>query len=184
MRVIVALLLLVSSAGDAGEILESSITLDAGVYAIRVEALIAAPPPTVLQFLTDYDQLTAINTTIKESRIVHTYSPTKHRVQTLIRACILFFCRNVRQLQDVEQHNERLLVATIIPAESDFRQGRVQWQLAESDGATRMSFTATLEPAFWVPPVIGPWLVKRRIVSELLESAGYMEAATQQTGTP
>ena len=184
MRAIVALLLLLSSAGDASEILESSITLDAGVYVIRVEALIAAPPPTVLQLMTDYDRLTAINTTIKESRIVHTYSPTKHRVQTLIRACILFFCRNVRQLQDVEQHNERLLVATIIPAESDFRQGTVRWQLAESGGGTRMSLTATLEPAFWVPPVIGPWLVKRRFVSELLESAGHMEAAALQTGTP
>ena len=47
-----------------------------------------------------------------------------------------------------------------------------------------MSLTATLEPAFWVPPVIGPWLVKRRFVSELLESADHMEAAALQTGTP
>ena len=40
-----------------------------------------------------------------------------------------------------------------------------------------MHFSAELEPAFWVPPIIGPWLFRHKITSELLESATYMEMA-------
>ena len=174
---LVALLLLAPALASAGKILDSSVTLEDGVYAIAVDARIIAPPDTVFGFLTDYDHLSSINSSIRESRIIHTYSPARHRVRTRIRACILFFCRSVRQVQDIEQQNNHLLVAQIIPELSDFRQGRAEWRLSDATGATDMHFTARLEPAFWVPPVIGPWLFRHKIISELLESAAHMETA-------
>jgi hypothetical protein len=177
MRGLLAALLLVPSLAGAGRILDSSVTLEDGVYAIAVEARIIASPDTVFGFLTDYERLPSINSSIRESSIIHTYGPAKHRVHTLIRACILFFCRSVRQVQDLEQQNKHLLVAHIIPELSDFRQGRAEWRLSDAAGATDMHFTARLEPAFWVPPVIGPWLFRHKIVSELLESAAHMETA-------
>ncbi|MGB5260548.1 MAG: SRPBCC family protein [Gammaproteobacteria bacterium] len=177
MRGIVALLLLMPVAAHAGKIVDSSVTLEDGVYAIDVEAVIGASPDIVMRLLTDYDHLHAINSSIRESRIIHTYSPVKHRVRTLIRACILFFCRSVHQVQDIEKHGEHRLVADIIPHLSDFRLGRAEWRLAVSGADTAMHFTAQLEPAFWVPPVIGPWLFRHKIVSELLESAAHMEMA-------
>ena len=183
MHLFVALLLL-PVAANAGEVLHSSIRVIEGVYEVRVDVHIAAPPATVLRFLTDYERLTDISPTIKESRIVQTFSPTRHRVQTVIRACILFFCRSVHQVQDVEQQSARLLVATYLPDESDFRQGNARWQLTESNGQTSMMFSATLEPDFWVPPLIGPWMIQRRIVNELLASATHMEAAVQSAVAP
>ena len=177
MRGLLAALLLAPALASAGRILDSSVTLEDGVYVIAVEARIIAPPDTVFGILTDYEHLTSINSSIRESSIIHTYNPAKHRVHTLIRACILFFCRSVRQVQDLEQQNNHLLVAHIIPELSDFRQGRAEWRLSDAAGATDMHFTARLEPAFWVPPVIGPWLFRHKIVSELLESAVYMETA-------
>jgi hypothetical protein len=183
MRGIVALLLLIPLVAHAGKVLDSSVTLEDGVYAIRVEALINASPEVVFRFLTDYDHLATINSSIRESRIIRTYSPEQHRVRTLIRACILFFCRSVRQVQDMQMHNDHRLVADIIPQLSDFRQGRAEWRLTGSDADTTMQFTALLEPAFWVPPVIGPWLFRHKIVSELLESAAHMEMAALEPAT-
>jgi hypothetical protein len=177
MKGVVAALLLIPAAAQAGRILDSSVTLDDGVYSISVAARIAAPADTVYRFITDYDRLTTINTAIRESRIIRTDGPDRHRVRTVIRACILFFCRSVLQVQDMERHAGHRLVAVIIPEASDFRQGRAEWRLAGAGADTTMYFEAKLEPAFWVPPVIGPWLFRNKIVSELLESAAHMEAA-------
>ena len=177
MKAAVAALLLMPAIAAAGRILDSSVTLDDGVYTISVEARIAAPADTVFHFITDYDHLNTINTAIRESRIIRTDGPDRHRVRTVIRACILFFCRSVLQVQDMERHSGHRLVADIIPELSDFRQGRAEWRLADAGDATTMNFDAELEPAFWVPPIIGPWLFRNKIVSELLESAAHMEAA-------
>jgi hypothetical protein len=38
-----------------------------------------------------------------------------------------------------------------------------------------LQFTDTFEPDFWVPPVIGPWLIQRKLVRELTETMAYIE---------
>jgi hypothetical protein len=171
-----ACLLLAAGSACAGEIRDSSVILADGVYRIAVDARIAAPPDAVFRSITDYDHLSRINHSIEESRIIHTFSPVRHRVRSVIKACILLFCRRVTQVQDISQRDRVRVEADILPELSDFRYGRAVWQL-EADGPdTLMHFTAQLKPAFWVPPLIGPWLFENKIVSELLESATAIEA--------
>lgn len=177
MRRCVACLLLVPLVAGAGEILDSDVELDDGTYRITVNARIDAPPATVHRLLTDYDHLSLINRSIEESLIVQTYSPVEHRVHTVIKACILFFCRRVTQLQDITQYDDGSIKAVILPEGSDFRHGTARWELAADGQGTRMHFTAELEPAFWIPPLIGPWLFERKIVQEIRESAWHMEMA-------
>ncbi len=86
------------------------------------------------------------------------------------------FCRRVTQVQDIVQYGQRRVEASILPALSDFRYGRAVWQLEPDGTHTLMHFTAQLEPSFWVPPLIGPWLFENKIVDELLESATKIEA--------
>ena len=179
---LLACLLFVPAAALAGEIDMSSVTLADGVYRIAVDARIAAPPDTVHQRITDYNHLSSINHAIKESRVIQAFGPDRHRVHSVIKACILFFCRRVSQVQDITQYGQRRVEASILPELSDFRYGRAVWQL-EADGTdTLMRFTAQLEPAFWVPPLIGPWLFENRIVSELLESATAIETGWRRQG--
>jgi hypothetical protein len=173
--------LLLPLAVTAGEIMESAVTEQDGVYDIDIRARIAAPVVMVHRVITDYDHLHRANPAIVESRVVHEYSPLRHRVHTVIEACILFFCRRVVQLQDIVQQGTSRIEAFILPQESDFRYGWALWELSAAGTATDMHFRARLEPAFWVPPLIGPWLFERQILHELLESARYMEA---QAGMP
>jgi hypothetical protein len=176
-RGILAGLLLIPVIVIAGEILDSAVTLEDGVYAIRVDARINASPEAVYRFITDYEHLSSINPSIHESHIIYTYSPARHRVRTVIRACILFFCRSVLQVQDIEQQGGTRLTADFVPEQSDFRQGRAEWVLTGSGSTTTMHFSAELEPAFWVPPIIGPWLFRHKVTRELLASAAYMEVS-------
>lgn len=170
--------LLLPLAVTAGEIMKSSVTERDGIYDIDILARIDAPLATVHRVITDYDSLYRVNHAIVESRIVHSDSPEKHRVHTVIKACVLLFCKRVVQLQDIVQQGRERVEAFILPEASDFRYGRALWELTPDGSATDMHFTAQLEPAFWVPPLIGPWLFERQILSELLESARYMEAQT------
>jgi hypothetical protein len=168
--------LLLPLAAMAGDILASMVTEHHGTYSIDVQARIEAPLATVHRVITDYDHLYRVNPAIVESRIVRRDSPVKHRVYTVIEACILLFCRRVVQMQDIVQQGGRRVEALILPQESDFRRGVAVWELTADGATTDLHFTAQLEPAFWVPPLIGPWLFERQILHELLESARYMEA--------
>lgn len=164
----------------AAEILDSAVDLEAGTYRIEVDARIDAPLETVHRLITDYDNLSRINRSIEESRVLRVHSPDRHRVHTVIRACILFFCKRVIQLQDITQYGSDRVEAVILPEGSDFRYGIARWDLAPDGRWTRMHFTAELEPAFWVPPLIGPWLFERKIVQEILDSARHMESDAPQ----
>jgi len=175
MKGLVIAILLVPVLAQAGRILHSSASVEDGIYRVSVVASINAPPDTVLRTITDYAHLTAINPSILESSVLQTFSPNRYRVRTQMRVCILVFCRNVLQVQDVEQLDNTRLVADIVPEYSDFRAGRAEWVLEGSRDRTVLNFSAWVEPSFWVPPVIGAWLFRRKIVSEMLATSSYME---------
>jgi hypothetical protein len=82
----------------------------------------------------------------------------------------------VVQVQDVTLLAGHVIEAVILPEFSDFRSGLARWQLTARGAATQLEFSNSFEPDFWVPPVIGPWLIKRKLVWEVTETAMYIEA--------
>ena len=173
MRLIAVLLL--PSAALAGEILASSVNHEGTVYSLSVTARIDAPLDTVYRSITDFDNLAAINPAIEESQLLATPALDMRRVRSVIRVCILMFCKRVEQVQDVTLMEGYAIKAVIVPQGGDFRSGVAHWQLTASGAATEMLFTNTFEPDFWVPPVIGPWLIKRKLTREVAETAMYIE---------
>jgi len=182
-RLVIVCTLLAPCLVSAGEIEALSVTKQAGTYLIDARARIDAPVATVYAMITDYNHLDRVSPSIEESRTIHRYSPIKYRVHTVIKACILFFCKRVTQLQDIVQHDNQRVEADILPAASDFYHGHAVWELAAADTATTLHFTAELEPKFWVPPLIGSWLIKRQLIDDILISAGYMENMGQRQGS-
>jgi len=175
MRLIVVLLLM-PPAALAGEILDSSVNHEGFIYSLSVKARIDAPLDTVYRSITDFDNLAAINPAIEESQLLATPTADTRRVRSVIRVCILMFCKRVEQLQEVTLLDDYAIEAVVLPQGGDFRSGVAHWQLTASGAATEMLFTNTFEPDFWVPPVIGPWLIKRKLVREVAETAMYLEA--------
>ena len=153
---------------------------EAGVYRLSVSARIEAPQAAVYSAITDYDNLAAINPSIVSSQAFATADPRTHRVRSVIKVCILMFCKQVVQLQRVVQLDSRSIEAVILPEGSDFRAGFARWQFGGDDATTELHFSEELEPDFWVPPVIGPWLIERELVRQVAATARYIE----QQGTP
>jgi hypothetical protein len=66
--------------------------------------------------------------------------------------------------------------ATILPQSSDFRRGRAQWRLTAEGNSTLMQFNAELVPDFFMPPLIGPWLIRREMANQITEIVMIIEA--------
>ena len=127
--------------------------LDAGVERVR-------------EVLSDYGRLSGLSGAIVESEVVERRVDGSQSVRTLARVCVLVFCKTMRQMQHVQRETPDRFVATVIPDESDFRYGRIVVELARRADSTGMRMHSELEPAFWVPPLLGPWLVRRALEQE------------------
>ena len=143
---------------------------DGDRYRVTVDAHIEASPPQVLALIRDFDHLNRLHSSVVESE---TLSLEEHHAQVFVRmqGCILFFCRTVSQMLDFRSDpGGRYMVATMDPTQSDFKYGRMRWELqATARNTTRLRYQADMVPDFWVPPVIGPWVMKRRLRGVALE---------------
>jgi hypothetical protein len=61
----------------------------------------------------------------------------------------------------------------------DLRYGRARWLFRPAGDQTDFEVSAELEPAFTVPPLIGPWLVKRWLRVETEQSSENLEKLTR-----
>ena len=175
---VACLLVLVTAGAAAGEIPATAIERQGARYVVMAEALLHTPPADVYARLTDFEHLNRLHSTVSESAPLPGAAPGWQRVRVLSQACVLFFCYDLLQILDYRLETPEDLQAVIVPADTDFRSGRLRWRMAPgTDGGTHLRFEAELEPAFWVPPLIGPWILKQKLVSM---ASGIVENLEQQ----
>jgi len=61
------------------------------------------------------------------------------------------------------------IVYTTVPEASDFKRGKEQVIVQETrqPGQTRVTYNASLVPDFFVPPLVGSWLMRKHIIRNL-----------------
>jgi len=152
----------------AGEIKTAAVQYNNGVYALSFEAILAAPQTDIFRIVTDYNRLSRLSDMIDNSALLTNpgHIPAKRRIK--MHACILFYCRQVTVVEIVNEYDMNTVIAMIVPSESDFATGESHWRvIALGQHATQLSLTSQLRPKFWIPPVIGPWLIKKKMLREL-----------------
>ena len=166
-RLLIIALAVFSQSASAGQVNYSSVEYEAGVYSLSFEMDIDAALEKVRALVTDYDNLANLSRMLVESEIISAPGdPVKLRL-LVVRACVLFFCRDMRMVEGIEEPEEDVIVTTVIPEQSDFKSGMTRWQLTGlADRKTRIAFSCREEPDFWFPPIIGPLIVKHRLLRE------------------
>jgi len=98
---------------------------------------------------------------------------------TLLHAGVTILILFLGALLYVMLTPHREIVALADPEESDFNYSRERWQLeADGDGAI-LKYEFELEPSFWVPPVIGPYVMKRVLRAGGSDAVDRIEALAQ-----
>jgi hypothetical protein len=152
-------------------------------YQVTMDVRLDAPAARAYAVFSDPAMLPAINPAVKVARIVGGVSPT-FDLYTEVYVCAALFCRTLKQTQKMQlapASSGGRIVADVQPAVSDFSYGHAEWVFSGDGPSSALHFTMQVEPAFWVPPVIGPWLIARSLRAEAERtSAGIEKAAALQ----
>lgn len=145
-------------------------------YSLRSEAYFAARPKDVYRVLTDYDLFEQFSSAYVESRNVERDDEGRPRFFTRMQGCVLLFCRSfVRHgYLLLTPHSE--IVAVAEAEDSDFRYSRERWRLKGEGNGTLLMYDFEMEPEFWVPPIIGPYVIKRSLRSNGADAIDRIEA--------
>ena len=152
----------------AGEIQQSTVDFVRGAYTVEFDGLVSAVPSEVYRLVTDHNHLYLLNDIVLESVLLTRPSAPVKKRRVIMHVCILFFCRDMKLVEFLQENGRSELIATVDPADSDFVAGRTVWQIIPAGVAqTRLQLHSIFRPGFWVPPVIGPWLVRKKMEQEL-----------------
>jgi len=138
--------------------------------------VIHAPRALVFAALSDYDNFSKLSDRYKQSRFIEPAEDGTRRIYTEVEGCVWFFCRTVERYARLELMPDEKIIATVEPEQSDLVSGREQWLLEDVSGGTRVSYTHTMQPDFWIPPLLGVWAIRKALENDALSAAKRIEA--------
>ena len=157
--------LLFSSAVYSGDVIESEVTYKKGVYTAKLEIQIKASSEKVYALFTDFDYLTRLSENITSSTLIRDNAP-EYIVEIETHNCVLFFCKDLNQTQRVNVLDNGQIIVEDIEGQSDFIYANTLWHIRTFENGTRVSFQSNMKPDFWLPPLLGPWLFKKRMLKD------------------
>jgi len=172
--------LLTSSAAGAATIERLETTHTGKRYTLTFEVVLDAERDRIWRIMTDYEHLPRVSDVIESSRVLDTVDQNHHRVDVRLHACVLIFCKSMKKVVDIVARPENEIVVTGVPALSDFSYSVEHWQVSAEGAQTRLRYSAEMVPDFFIPPVIGPWLVKSFLQREIRATALKVEALARQ----
>ena len=158
----------------AGEVLHSFVDHEDDHFFLQLEMRIRAPLHKVYAVLLDFNHLTRLNNNIIHSRLLAS-SDKQHKALVITEGCIWFFCKTVTQVQTIQELANGYLLVETLPEQSDLEFGNILWHVRADGKQTLISYSADFIPDFWVPPLIGPWLMNSRLLTEGKETINGIE---------
>lgn len=158
-----AALLLFSSLSVAGELKELSVTEADGEYRLRIVSVLDAPAGYVYDVITDYSHGYRINPFITEVEILPSEHDQVVRVRTLSEHWVGPFNFKIDWVGDIVETKHGDINIKTIPELSSFESGSAVWMIRPRGERTWLLHESSLKPNFFIPPVIGDYIIKRKI---------------------
>jgi hypothetical protein len=164
-----------SALAAAATIDELDVTKQRGRYSLEADARLEATPESIYAVLTDFDDnaYARISRAYKESRYLEPAADGTPLVYTRMEGCMLWHCLTLERTERLEAEAPRWIKSTALPEGSNFKHATSEWVLEPDGDGTKMTYKVELEPDFFVPPIIGPWYLKRTL------SQGGLRAVTR-----
>ena len=169
-----------SGVGSAAVIHDLKIEYRSGRYELVSHIYVDAPREAIFHVLTDYDHFNRISRVYEESGFMEPAADGTPVVYTRMRGCVLFFCKNMTRVERLETREPGFIHTITLPEQSDFRYSISEWILEPEGSGTSVIYRAVLEPDFWLPPIIGPWALKRRLLEGGAGTLDRIESLSQE----
>jgi hypothetical protein len=176
---LVALLCCLPLSAAAAELQKVNVERKDGVFHLRSEALFDADQQALFEVFADWDLSTQFSSIVVESRNVEADEDGRPRFYSRMLICVTFFCKSFERNGHVELQPPDRIRAVADPDSSDFHVSEESWLLSDADPATRVVYELRVKPKFWVPPVIGPFLIKRKLERDAGDALQRMDLLAQ-----
>ena len=149
-----------------------------GRYSFEATARLDATRESIYAVITDFDDnaYSRISRAYKESRYLEPAADGTPIVYTRMEGCMKRRCISFERTERLETDAPRWIKSTALPELSDFKHAMSEFVLEPDGDGTKMLYKLEVEPDFFVPPLIGPWYMKRTV------SKGALRAVTRIEG--
>ena len=184
------LIFLLAIDASAAELRAIDFSRDGDRYTLRSVTWFDADVAAVYSVLIDYDQSHRFSGAITESRNLAPDDEGRPEYFTRMEDCILIWCQSFDRVGYLKLEPIHRIEAFTDPERSDFKMMRERWQREEVEEGTLLTYKFEMVPDFWVPPLLGPYLIKRALITggrkaaNRLEVIAIEEAVTQTVSEP
>jgi hypothetical protein len=175
--------LLLAGTAAAAELRDINVEHSKGRYTVYSVVWFDATVEQVFEVFRQWDLSTKFSSAIVESRDIAADEHGRPQYYVRNQGCLLFFCKSFVRQGYVELEVNQVLRAYADPEISDFRLSNETWTFAREGSGTTVSYHLEMEPKFWVPPGIGPYLIKRKFKNNGGEAIDRIEAIAQDIST-
>lgn len=174
----------VSMVGHPAELESMEVDREAGRYTLRSVTWFDADQEDLFALLADYDQYHRFTSAIIESRSLAPDANGRPEFFNRMEGCVLFWCRYFVRIGYLELDPIDEVRALVDAERSDFKYSYERWQLSTEGGRTRLVYEFEMIPDFWVPPVLGPYYIKRALRRGGVRAAQRIEALARGEEPP
>ena len=174
-----ALLLLLTLNVSSAELRDVYVEKIEKRYNLISYTYIDASAEDLFRVLIDYDLFTKFTSAFAESRNVAPDEQGRPRFYTRMEGCVIWWCKSLVRNGYLLLKPSSEIIAIVNPDTSNFNYSRERWRLRKEGDGTLLIYEFDMEPGFWVPPVIGPFLIKRTLRSGATDAVERIEALAQ-----
>jgi len=144
------------------------------IYTLKLKAVSALPIDIVLYKLTNYENIKNYHPSIIDSQVLG-YTENGVLVETKLKPCFLFFCQNIKRVEEVKNAGNYFIISNTIPDLSDFDYGVQEWRLTpfinsnDIESGTIIRISIKIKPKNTLFPIIGPIIIKHELKTTTLE---------------
>jgi hypothetical protein len=160
----------------AAELTDIEVAHEDGRYSLKSTTIFDASQSQLYGVLTDYDQFKKFATAFVETENRGPDEQGRPQFYTRMEGCVLLFCKSYLRVGYLELKPEYDIVAIVDPEQSNFKYSRERWQLIPEGEQTKLIYEFEMEPAFWVPPLVGPYVIKKSMRSGGEKAVNRIEA--------
>lgn len=168
-----------ASLADAAELRSIEVDYVDGQYSLDSVVWFDAAVDDIYHVFRRWDFSSRFSSAIVEARDIAPDANGRPGFYVMNRGCVLFFCKSLVRRGYVEAEPGRVLRAFADPDESDFRMSNETWTFEAEGSGTVVSYSLRMEPDFWVPPAIGPWMIQRKLRNDGGRALERIEAIAQ-----
>jgi hypothetical protein len=159
----------------AAEMLQMKLWEEEGRYHLRSSSQIKAPPDLIFKTLIDYDNFHRLSGGIKETRYLKPDQDGTAVAFTLVETCVLSFCKSIKKTERLTTKNNTEIHLEVDPERSDFLFMHSTWIIKADGDYSELSYNMDMQPDFWIPPLIGTWVLKRKLHTTAMNMAHRLE---------